>query len=114
MCVLEQGKERKRVSEEEKRSQRQRLTDEELFYDPHMDEEDEQWVKRQRMAYHNGQYPCTTTVSTPDHNSQYVPPTFGLFSTYLAPTCRLSPYFFASCGVVVLVYPPPKYCLHRT
>ena len=60
------------MSEEEKRSQRQRLTDEELFYDPHMDEEDEQWVKRQRMAYHNGQYPCTTTVSTPDHNSQYV------------------------------------------
>lgn len=31
-----------------------RLTNEELFYDPHMDEEDEQWVKRQRMAYHNG------------------------------------------------------------
>jgi hypothetical protein len=52
-CVKEPRKERKRVSEEEKQSQRQRLTDEELFYDPHMDEEDEQWVKRQRMAYHN-------------------------------------------------------------
>ena len=31
-----------------------KLTNDELFYDPHMDEEDEKWVKRQRMAYHNG------------------------------------------------------------
>ena len=84
--MKEQRKERKRVSEEEKQSQRQRLTDEELFYDPHMDEEDEQWVKRQRMAYHNGQYV---------HLYSYQPL---VFSAYLAPTCRLSPYF-ASCGV---------------
>ena len=83
MCVLEQGKERKRVSEEEKRSQRQRLTDEELFYDPHMDEEDEQWVKRQRMAYHNGQYPCTTTVSTPV--PQRSVPLTTIVSMYLQP-----------------------------
>lgn len=31
-----------------------KLTNDELFYDPHMDEEDEKWVNRQRMAYHNG------------------------------------------------------------
>lgn len=32
-----------------------KLTNDELFYDPHMDEEDEKWVTRQRMAYHNGE-----------------------------------------------------------
>ena len=32
-----------------------KLTNDELFYDPHMDEEDEKWVNRQRMAYHNGE-----------------------------------------------------------
>ena len=31
-----------------------KLTDEELFYDPNMDAEDEKWVERQRQAYHNG------------------------------------------------------------
>lgn len=31
-----------------------KLTNDELFYDPKMDEEDERWIKRQRMAYHNG------------------------------------------------------------
>lgn len=31
-----------------------KLTNDELFYDPNMDEEDERWVRRQRMAYHNG------------------------------------------------------------
>ena len=32
-----------------------KLSNDELFYDPNMDEEDEKWVKRQRMAYHNGE-----------------------------------------------------------
>jgi len=31
-----------------------KLTNEELFYDPGMDDRDERWVNRQRMAYHNG------------------------------------------------------------
>lgn len=31
-----------------------KLTNDELFYDPEMDAEDEKWVNRQRMAYHNG------------------------------------------------------------
>lgn len=33
-----------------------KMTDDELFYDPKMDEEDEKWMKRQRMNYLNGQY----------------------------------------------------------
>ena len=54
-------KKKKKKKEEERESsersqEHRRLTNEELFYDPHMDEEDEQWVKRQRMAYHNGVY----------------------------------------------------------
>ena len=32
-----------------------KLTNDELFYDPNMDDEDEKWVARQRMAYHNGE-----------------------------------------------------------
>ena len=31
-----------------------KLTNDELLYDPDMDDEDERWVQRQRMAYHNG------------------------------------------------------------
>ena len=31
-----------------------KMTNEELFYDPKMDEEDERWMKRQRMKYLNG------------------------------------------------------------
>ena len=31
-----------------------KMTDDELFYDPKMDEEDEKWMKRQRMTYLNG------------------------------------------------------------
>lgn len=31
-----------------------KLTNDELFYDPNMDDEDEKWVERQRQAYHNG------------------------------------------------------------
>ncbi len=33
-----------------------KLTNDELFYDPNMDEEDEKWIRRQRMAYHNGEW----------------------------------------------------------
>lgn len=36
-------------------SKKQKLTNDDLFYDPNMDEEDEKWVDRQRMAYHNGE-----------------------------------------------------------
>ena len=32
-----------------------KLSNDELFYDPNMDDEDEKWVRRQRMAYHNGE-----------------------------------------------------------
>ena len=32
-----------------------KMTDEELFYDPKMDEEDERWMKRQRMKYLNSE-----------------------------------------------------------
>ena len=31
-----------------------KLTNDELFYDPNMDDEDEKWVRHQRMSYHNG------------------------------------------------------------
>lgn len=31
-----------------------KLSNDELFYDPGLDAEDERWVNRQRMAYHNG------------------------------------------------------------
>ena len=31
-----------------------KLTNDELFYDPNMDDEDEKWMNRRRMAYHNG------------------------------------------------------------
>ena len=32
-----------------------KMTNDELFYDPKMDEEDERWMKRQRMNYLNGE-----------------------------------------------------------
>ena len=35
-----------------------KLTNEELFYDPTMDEKDEKWINRCRMAYHNGKLKC--------------------------------------------------------
>ena len=43
-----------------------KLTNDELFYDPDMDDEDEKWVKRQRMAYHNGEVRgvCARFLST--------------------------------------------------
>ena len=51
---------------ERKRGKVRKLTNDELFYDPHMDEEDEKWVARQRMAYHNGKecpiHICTNFV----------------------------------------------------
>ena len=31
-----------------------KLTNDELFYDPTIDDDNERWVQRQRMAYHNG------------------------------------------------------------
>ena len=34
----------------------QKLTNDELFYDPQLDEEDERWVQRQRLSYHNGSW----------------------------------------------------------
>ena len=52
---LKSGGREKRERSERRRNECRRPTDEELFYDPHMDEEDEKWVQRQRMAYHNGQ-----------------------------------------------------------
>ena len=36
------------------KNKRRKLTNDELLYDPNMDKEDEKWVNRQRMAYHNG------------------------------------------------------------
>lgn len=41
--------------ERRKKGKVRKLTNDELFYDPNMDEEDEKWVARQRMAYHNGE-----------------------------------------------------------
>ena len=38
----------------QKKNKRRKLTNDELLYDPNMDKEDEKWVNRQRMAYHNG------------------------------------------------------------
>ena len=32
-----------------------KLSNDELFYDPNMDDEDEKWMKRRRMEYHNGE-----------------------------------------------------------
>ena len=42
-----------------KKTKVRKLMNDELFYDPNMDEEDERWVQRQRLAYHNGGY-CIT------------------------------------------------------
>lgn len=39
-----------------------KLTNDELFYDPNMDEEDEKWMNRRRMAYHNGEARCAHVV----------------------------------------------------
>ena len=61
----EEGRRGRRGEEGQRREKRnkkvEKLTNDELFYDPHMDEEDEKWVARQRMAYHNGEFETLTT-----------------------------------------------------
>ena len=47
------GGEREKKKKKTKKKVR-KLTNDELFYDPDMDDDDERWVARQRMAYHNG------------------------------------------------------------
>jgi hypothetical protein len=37
-----------------KQKKRIKLTNDELLYDPNMDDEDERWIQRQRLSYHNG------------------------------------------------------------
>ena len=39
-----------------------KLTNDELFYDPNLDDEDEKWVEKQRRAYRNGESHLMTTV----------------------------------------------------
>ena len=39
-----------------KEEKHRKLTNDELFYDPDLDDKDERWVNRQRMAYHNGEF----------------------------------------------------------
>lgn len=46
------GERQEKKQKKEKKKVR-KLTNDELFYDPTMDDEDEKWVARQRMAYHN-------------------------------------------------------------
>lgn len=45
-------------------------TDDELLYDPYMDDEDEKWVKEQRKEYHMGRL-CVDRLQETD-NSQLV------------------------------------------
>lgn len=33
-----------------------KLSNDDLFYDPDLDDENEKWVNRQRMAYHKGNF----------------------------------------------------------
>lgn len=56
------GNDKDREREEKKKRKKEKkkvrkLTNDELFYDPDMDDDDERWVARQRMAYHNGELP---------------------------------------------------------
>lgn len=44
-----------------KKTKHRVLTNDELFYDPNMDDDDQKWVNRQRMAYHNGKQPHYTS-----------------------------------------------------
>lgn len=44
-----------------KKTKHRVLTNDELFYDPDMDEDDQKWVNRQRMAYHNGEWSHQST-----------------------------------------------------
>ena len=50
-----------RKKKKKKKAKHRVLTNDELFYDPDMDEDDQKWVNRQRMAYHNGEWPCQNT-----------------------------------------------------
>ena len=52
----EGGRGRRGEEGQRRKKQKKKLSNDELFYDPHMDEEDEKWVARQRMAYHNGEF----------------------------------------------------------
>ena len=45
---------RKESKKKKKKRKHLKMSNDELFYDPNMDEEDERWVSRQRMAYQNG------------------------------------------------------------
>lgn len=45
---------RERGIRKKKKTKHRVLTNDELFYDPNMDEDDQKWVNRQRMAYHHG------------------------------------------------------------
>ncbi len=53
-----QGEGEGREKRRKQKSKVRKLTNDELFYDPHIDEDNERWVARQRMAYHNGK--CVT------------------------------------------------------
>lgn len=48
----ERGEDEERIKKIGKKVRK--MTNDELFYDPKMDEEDEKWMKRQRMTYLNG------------------------------------------------------------
>ena len=47
-------KEKGRASGGRKGRKVRKLTNDELFYDPDMDDADERWINRQRLAHHNG------------------------------------------------------------
>ena len=50
----EGGESREGGRRKKKKTKHRVLTNDELFYDPDMDDDDQKWVNRQRMAYHNG------------------------------------------------------------
>lgn len=58
--VEDEGDESREGRRRKKKKTKHRvLTNDELFYDPDMDDDDQKWVNRQRMAYHNGKELCT-------------------------------------------------------
>lgn len=40
-----------------------KMSNDDLFYDPDLDDEDEKWVNRQRMTYHNGMFYIYSTCT---------------------------------------------------
>lgn len=56
-----EGESREGGRKKKKKTKHRVLTNDELFYDPNMDEDDQKWVNRQRMAYHNGKQPHYTS-----------------------------------------------------